>query len=239
MELAEELGVNVVTLRHQLWLSKHLHSSIAKRLVWQEADVAIPVSSAQDIARLTPSQQVALLKEMRLCEHFPLQKELKEVVRAVKSGRTVGEAWSASVDSYSWLPVTLTIILSFLIKGAFFDDDVALHDISPDPARRARYALLQAGLASPLQEGAFTTLVATKRLQDVLKGSVSRMGPEATERLFGRFVQMFTVNWDEKHYSKLLRDIDEAFTSPLKNMSEGERFAWLHRNVNKLGFGRQ
>ena len=238
-ELAEELGMKAATLRHQLWLSKHLHPSITERLTWEEADAAVPVWSAQSIARLSLSQQSALLKKMKLCEHVPSQKELKEVVRAVKLGHSVSDAWNASVDSQPWLPAALTIVLSCLIKGIFSDDDIALHGISPKAARRARYVLLQAALASPFQEGASATLVATKRLQDVLKGSVSRMGPEATERLFGRFIQLFTVGWDENRYSKLLQAIDEAFRSPLKDMSEEERFAWLRRNASQLGFGRQ
>ena len=237
-ELAKELGMNVATLWYLLWLSKHLHPRIAERLTWEEADVAVPVWSAQSIARLSLAQQSALLDKMKLCEHVPSRKELKEIVRAVKSGRNVSEAWNASVDSQSWLPVALTIILSFLIKGIFSDDDIALHGVSPKAAWKARSALLQAGLASPFQEGAYTTLVATKRLQDVLKNSVSRMGPEATERLFGRFIQLFTVGWDEKRYSKFLGAIDEAFRNPLKDMSEEERFAWLRRNASQLGFGR-
>ena len=236
-ELEEELGVNRATLWHLAWLSKHLHPSIAELLTWQEAEVPVPVWSAQSIARLSLAQQSSLLEEIRLREQVPSQKELKGVVRAVKSGHSVADAWNDSVNSRSWLPAAFTIVLSCLIKGIFAEDDVTLHCISPKAAGDARLALLRAGLISPAQGEAPTTLVATEKLQDALKSSVTRMGPEATERLFGRFIQLFTVGWDEKRYSKLLQAIDEAFRDRLKDMSEEERFAWLRENIGRLGFG--
>ncbi len=232
-----ELEVNRSTLGQLVWLFKHLLPGIAELLTWGESELSVPIWSAQSIARLSLAQQSSLLEEIRLREQVPSQKELKGVVRAMRSGRSVADAWNESVESKPWLPAALTIILSCLIEGIFSDDDVALHGIPPKAAWDARIALLQARLVSSAQKEAPATVVATKKLQDTLRSSVTRMGPEATERLFGRFVQLFTVGWDEERYLKLRQAVDEAFRDRLKDMSEEERFAWLRGNIGRLGFG--